>query len=119
MLDEVLFSDEANIHVTVASVGISRKRWISAGKEDVESGLFKKKMERGRFDVLPIDTDKEKVVKEYFKTETPNQFDSIGRYQITFEDTIPVEMGIQSAIDRFSEQNRTFYFLPTIRKCVG
>ena len=37
MIEELYFLDDAQPKITVASVGISRRRWFSATEEDIQS----------------------------------------------------------------------------------
>ncbi len=79
MIEEFYFLDQGNVRMTAASVGISRRRWVSANSAEIETNSYIEKMSKNRFDILPIDTDKNSLIKEYFKTNAPNDFTIVNR----------------------------------------
>jgi len=111
MIDEFYFLEQGNSRITAASVGISRRRWESANSQEIETNSYIEKMSKNRFDILPIDNDKNSLIKEYFKTNTLNDFTIVNRHSIHFYDTIPLDTDIQTVIDKFHSESRIFYFL--------
>ena len=110
MFEDFYFLDEGNVKITAASVGISRKRWTHATEEDVYTGSYKEVMKSKRFDHLPI-ISKEDRVTEYFKTIKPNDYSSIEKYEIKYDDVIPLDTNIREVIEKFASTGRSFYFL--------
>ncbi len=110
MIEDLYFQDEGSVRITAASVGISRLRWTSASEEDVKLGNYISIMSRNRFDHLPIEPSNG-VIKEYFKTIKPNNYDSIQRCKIQYSDVINIDTNIRDIIERFATEQRTFFFI--------
>lgn len=120
MIEEIFYQDTGKVNITAASVGISKRRWVSVAEDDIESKEYEKIMERNRFDHLPIIPNKGSIT-EYFKTRTPNNFEKIDRLQIKYDDVIPLDMGIGDIIKMFAGSNgtRTCFFLGYNREITG
>ncbi len=118
MIEELYFQDEGQVRITAATVGISKRRWTCIIESDIDSENYSQTMKSNSFDHLPIIANNG-LVYEYFKTETPNQFDKINRHIIVFEDVIPLDTNIRDVINKFSSIERTFYFLSFQKKITG
>lgn len=110
MFEDYYFLDEGHVKITAATVGISRKRWIHANEEDVNTGSYKEVMQSNRFDHLPIVINEDNI-SEYFKTTIPNDFSKIEKYEIKYDDVIPLDTDIRTIIYNFAMTKRSFYFL--------
>jgi len=117
MIEELYFQDEAKPKVSAASVGISKLRWVCAYPEDLNNQRYAIKMKENRFDVLPIEKDNE--IKEYFRTQSPNDYVNIEKHKIQFQDTIDLRTEIDQIISSLNQKNRTFYFLTLNSKIKG
>lgn len=110
MVEDFYFLEEGQVKITAASVGISRLRWKHANDEDISTGKYIEKMEKNRFDHLPIVIKGEKIT-EYFKTKIANDFSKIEKFEIKYDDVIPLDTDIRTIIDNFANTRRSFYFL--------
>lgn len=110
MIEDFYFLDEGQVNITVASVGISKKRWACVNEKDIIKGEHIDLMKSNRFDHLPIVSENDNVY-EFFKTEKPNDFSNIVRHQIKHDDIIPLDTNIKEIIERFASTKRSFYFL--------
>ncbi|MPS75054.1 MAG: hypothetical protein E2590_18155 [Chryseobacterium sp.] len=110
MIEDIFFQDEGQVKITAASVGISRLRWTSINETDINSNNYLDIMKKNRFDHLPIEPTNG-TITEFFKTVEPNKFDKIERLQITYGDVIPLDTSIRDIIDKFADQEKTFFFL--------
>lgn len=110
MHEDFYFLDEGHVKITAATVGISRKRWTHAKEEDVNTGNYLEVMQSNRFDHLPI-VSKEERITEYFKTIKPNDFSRIEKFEIKYDDIIPLDTDIRTIINNFAITKRSFYFL--------
>ncbi len=110
MIDDIFFQDEGQVKITAASVGISKLRWTSIKEEEIETNKHLKLMEINRFDHLPIESNSG-IIKEYFKTVEPKRFDKIEKHKIKFKDIIPLDSNIKDVIEKFVNENRSFFFL--------
>jgi hypothetical protein len=75
-------------------------------------------MKRERFDHLPITSENGQVF-EYFKTESPNNFDNVQKHSITYLDIIPLDTDIREVIRKFYTLNRTYFFLTFQKRITG
>jgi len=110
MIEDIYFLDEGKVKITAASVGISRERWTYVKEEDINANKQLELMENNRYDQLPI-MPTNGIVTEYFKTLTPNDYTTIIRKTINYEDVIPLDTNIKDIIEKFASNRRTFYFL--------
>lgn len=108
MIENLYFLNEDCIKITAASVGISKERWVSIKNSEVALNNHIEIMSKYKFDHLPIDNGQNTT--EYFKTKIPNDYSKIERFEIKFDDLIPVNMPIETVIEKFS-RDRTFFFL--------
>lgn len=67
--------------------------------------------------ILPIENPN--GVREYFKTDTYNEFSAISRHVIGHRDVVPYSTPIRTIIEKFSIDKRTFLFLVDERRIVG
>jgi hypothetical protein len=109
MIEEIFYLDEGHIEITAASVGISSRRWSCINASEVNDENYRILMRDNRYDILPIVSDQ--GIREFFKTEVPNQYDKILRELITYKDVLPLNTAIRDVIKGFVAENRTFYFL--------
>ena len=110
MIEEIYFQDEGQVKITAASVGISKNRWVAVKELEIEADKLKELMTKNRFDHLPIEPVSG-AITEFFKTTEPNKFDNIERQKIKFDDVIPLDTNIRQVIEKFANNNRTFFFL--------
>ena len=110
MIEDIYFQDEGQVKVSAASVGISKLRWTSVKEEEIKSEKHLELMSINRFDHLPIEPPVGRIT-EFFKTKEPNTFDNIERHKIKFDDVIPLNTNIRDVIEKFANNNRTFFFL--------
>ena len=110
MIEDIFFQDEGQVRITAASIGISRSRWISVKEDEIMTNKHLDLMKKNRFDQLPIESNAG-TVTEYFKTSAPNNYEKIIKSEIKYYDIIPLETNIRDVIDRFANQERTFFFL--------
>lgn len=110
MIEDIYFQDEGQVRITAASVGISKHRWTSVKENEIESNKHLELMLENRFDHLPIEPTSG-IIKEFFKTSEPNNFKIIERHKIRFEDIIPIDTSIREVIEKFANNNRTFFFI--------
>lgn len=116
MIEEYYYQDAGHVKITAASVGISKLRWTDTKTDDKATAT--KIMEAERFDHLPITSENGEVF-EYFRTETPNKFDTIKKYPITYLDIIPLDTDIREVIRKFCSLNRTYFFLTFQKRITG
>jgi hypothetical protein len=116
MIEEYYYQDAGHVKITAASVGISKLRWVDI-KTDDESDAYNL-MKEERFDHLPI-TDENGQVSDYFKTESPNNFENIKKHEITYRDIIPLDTDIREVIRKFVSLNRTYFFLTFQKRISG
>ncbi len=110
MIEDIFFQDEGQVRITAASIGISRSRWISVKEDEIMTNKHLDLMKKNRFDQLPIESNAG-TVTEYFKTSAPNNYEKIIKSEIKYYDIIPLETNIRDVIDKFANQERTFFFL--------
>ena len=75
-------------------------------------------MQENHFDVLPI-MGNDDIVREYFKTEIWNNYDSIIREEIEYGDVIPFQTPLRTVIKSFAIEERLFYFLTNESRVTG
>lgn len=110
MIEDIFFQDEGQVRITAASVGISRLRWTSIREDEIINNQHLIRMKQNRFDHLPIESNFGNVT-EYFKTDEPNKFDKVTRQKISYDDVISLETSIREVINKFANENKTFFFL--------
>ena len=54
MIEELYFNPDEQIKISAASVGISKRKWVFTPSNINDIDSIGKKMQSGRFDVLPI-----------------------------------------------------------------
>lgn len=118
MTEDIFFQDEGQVRITAASVGISKLRWAAVKEDKIELNEHIQLMKNNRFDHLPIEPIRG-TITEFFKTVEPNKYDKIERHKINYDDVIPLETTIRDVIDKFANQNRTFFFLRYQRNISG
>ncbi len=118
MSEDIYFLDAGQVKITAASVGISKKRWIAINENEITNNNYVDLMKSNRFDHLPIISDNDSVFY-YFKTDKPNDYTSITKHKINYDDVISLDTNIRDVIDKFTATNRTFYFLTFHRKITG
>lgn len=118
MIEDLYFQDEGYVKITAASVGISKLRWISIKEDEIKSNGHFELMTSHRFDHLPIESTNG-TITEFFKTVVPNDFTNIERHKIKYNDVISLETNIRDVIERFANDNRTFFFLSYQRNISG
>jgi hypothetical protein len=99
MIEEIFYLDEGHIEITAASIGISSRRWSCINASEVNDENYRILMRDNRYDVLPIVSDQ--GIREFFKTEVPNQYDKILREIITYKDVLPLNTTIRDVIKGF------------------
>jgi hypothetical protein len=118
MIEEIFYLDEGHINITAASVGISGRRWTCINATTIERDSYKSLMKDNRFDILPIIAE-DGTTSEFFKTDKPNNYDSISRQIITYKDVLPLDTSVRDIIKGFVTDNRTFYFLTYHSRITG
>src|ERR1044072_6126795 len=118
MVEEIFYLEEGAVRITAASVGISSTRWTSIDVEKIEDDSPQLLMRTNRFDVLPIVAE-DGTTREFFRTETPNNYDTISRKTISYGDVLPLETSIREVIKNFATESRTFYFLTYHTRITG
>jgi hypothetical protein len=113
MLEDLQYLENTKPLVTAASVGISRKRWISTTREEIDSDEAIKVMAENRFDILPIvDLENEKeVVRSYYKTIKKGDYSKADIHDIKGTDLMRQERNIRTVIRRMALEGRDFFFL--------
>lgn len=110
MVQDLFFLEEAKVKITAASVGISKKRWISIREDEDEGKKHKKIMAEFRIDHLPI-VSNSGIITSFYQTKTAEYYEEIEKHSISYKDTLPIETDIQTIIYKFNKENRVFYFL--------
>ena len=110
MFEDFYFLDEGQVNITAASVGISKNRWAHVIENEIDSKEYINLMKSNRFDHLPIISENQNVY-EYFKTSISNDFSDIKRFEIKYDDVIPLDTNINEVIEKFATTGRSFYFL--------
>jgi hypothetical protein len=118
MIEDLYFQDEGQVRITAASVGISKLRWTSVKEEEIKADKHLELMTKNRFDHLPIEPAVG-TITEFFKTKEPNKFDNIERHKIKFDDVISLDTNIREVIEKFANNDRTFFFLRFQKKYFG
>jgi hypothetical protein len=111
------FARENVVDVNAAVVGISASRWISVPPEQASGDIPKAIMRERRFDVLPIQEGD--LVREYFVTDSWNDFSQVSRRRIEHKDIIPYHTHIREVIRALALEKRFFYFLSSDHRVVG
>src|SRR5690606_20435711 len=117
LIEDFFFLDDGQVKITVASVGISKHRWVYVNESEIESNKHIDLMTKNKFDHLPIVLESG-LVAEYFRTKEPNNFSEIERVKIHYDDILPLDTNIKEVIERFSDERR-FYFLTYQKKISG
>ncbi len=118
MIEEIFYLDEGHIKITAASVGISGRRWTCINATTIEGDSYKSLMKDNRFDILPI-IAADGTTSEFFKTDKPNNYDTISRQAISYKDVLPLDTSVRDIIKGFVTDNRTFYFLTYHNRITG
>jgi hypothetical protein len=117
MYDDLHFLRDTIVDISAAVVGISKNRWISIDEAEATATRATEIMRDGLFDVLPITTGS--TVKDYYQTNTWNDFSSVSRRAITHRDVIPLQTPIRDVIKGLSSESRLFYFLASGSRVAG
>jgi len=118
MIEEIYYQDEGYIKVTAASVGISSRRWTCINAAKIQDDNYKSLMNDNRFDILPI-VEEDGTTNEFYKTDSPNNYEKISKQTITYKDVMPLDTSIHEVIKGFVVDNRTFYFLTYQSRITG
>lgn len=118
MIEELYFNPDEQIKISAASVGISKRRWVFTPSNITEIDSVRKKMQTGRFDVLPI-VEENGSVREFFITGAPDDYTVINKQTITFKDTLPLDTDISVIISKFNNEKRRFFFLTRNKEVLG
>lgn len=118
MIEDYFFLKNNVVDIDAAVVGVSKKRWKTITEEKANVEEAQKLMSQNRFDVLPITTSDE-IVKEYFHTKTWNDYQSIERNQIDYDDVIGLRTPLHLLIKNFAKEEKLFYFLANETRIVG
>jgi len=118
MIEDIYFQDEGKVKILAASVGISKKRWIAITEDEDDGGKHREKMSEYRIDHLPI-IPNNGVITEFYKTKTPDNFTEIEKELISHEDVLPIDTTIDTVIDKFCKEKKSFYFLSFNKEISG
>ncbi len=117
MAEDTHFLRESVVDINAAVVGISSTRWTSIPLAAATPDQAVQMMSANRFDTLPIESPT--GVREYFQTQTWNDYSSILRRSVTHRDVIPFTMPLRHVIQGFALESRNFYFLCSERRIIG
>lgn len=118
MVEDYLFLRKNVVDVDAAVIGISKTRWIALTDSEACTERAQDVMRQHHFDLVPIVTNDD-IVSEYYQTETWNNFDSIQRKEIDYDDVIPVQTPLYIVIKSLAKEKRLFYFLTHHNRVTG
>lgn len=118
MIEDFFFLRKNVVDVDAAVIGISKTRWVALTYSEACIDRAQNVMRRNQFDLLPIVTNDE-IVSGYYQTKTWNNYESIQRKEIDYEDVIPVQTPLQIVIKSFAKEKRLFYFLTHENRVTG
>lgn len=113
MIKSDFFNVNLKFVFNTSTIAIYRSEWTSIEPEDATISNAVKIMKENRYDVLPIESDKQNKIIECFYTNTINTWteESVNRKKIKDDDILPIEVTFDDLIDRFNITNRLFFFL--------
>lgn len=107
--------------VTIFSICISKSDWTCAKHNETNDTAFEK-MQKNRFDILPV-READGTFKKYFKTNEWGNFEvnEINILEIKPKDCIDQLSGIKDVIKEFAiaERDRNFFFITNEKEVVG
>lgn len=116
MPEDMRFLREGVVDVDAAMVGISKDRWVCI-KAEATDARPAEIMRANRFDIVPIISGG--GVREYYKTDTWNEYSAISKKPLTHRDVIPLDTSVREVIRGFAMESRLFYFLSNESRIVG
>lgn len=113
MIKRDFFNVNLKFVFNASNIAIYRSEWTSIKPEDATISNAVKIMKENRYDVLPIESDKQNKIIEFFCTNKINTWteESVKRKKIKDEDILPIEVTFDDLIDRFDITDRLFFFL--------
>ena len=111
-----LFLKAGSVDVDAAVLGIGRERWVSAKLEENEVDVLNR-MKDNRFDILPIENNKDAPIYSYYYFESTAE--TIEEKQIVYEDLISANTPAIDIIEKFVRKNRSFFFLTHENQIAG
>lgn len=115
--EDIYFQRESVLDINAAVVGVSRSKWKYLGEDEADENKAIVLMKENRFDILPI--MKEASIREYYQTNSWNNYTSVSRKHITHDDIIYFQTHIRDVIKGFANESRLFYFLGNEHRIVG
>ncbi|MBK8553248.1 MAG: hypothetical protein IPL53_20180 [Ignavibacteria bacterium] len=103
----------------VSLICINKSDWIYADYNQTKEQAFDK-MQKNRFDVLPV-READGTFKKYFKAKEWGNFgvNDIKMFEIKPKDCIDHETSIKDAVKAFAKRNRNFFFLKNGKEVTG
>ena len=103
----------------VSLICINKSDWIYADYNETKEQAFDK-MQKNRFDVLPV-READGTFKKYFKAKEWGNFgvNDIKMFEIKPKDCIDHGTSIRDAVKAFAKRNRNFYFLKNGKEVTG
>lgn len=122
MLDDYHFLREPAVEVTAAILGIGIGQWVTQKADKNLTSLRAKerataKMQKHRFDLLPI-IDSDGKVRRYYGTSQWNDFETVDLHTLSYGDVIPLQTHVREVIQRLAD-DRLFYFLSNEERICG
>jgi len=118
MLEDHFFLKNNVVNVDAAVVGVSKTSWKHIPEQGANDEQAQKSMAQHRFDVLPI-VATDGAVKEYFHAKNWNDYSSIERKEIDYDDVMSFRTPLHALIRGFAKEERLFYFLANEDRIVG
>ena len=118
MVEDFLFLRKNVVDVDAAVIGISKSRWIALTDSEACREKAHNIMRQHHFDLVPIVTNDD-IVSGYYQTETWNNYDSIERKEMDYDDVIPVQTPLHVVIKSLAREKRLFYFLTQHNRVTG
>ena len=115
--EDIYFQRESVVDINAAVVGVSSSKWKYLGEDEADENKAIALMKENRFDILPI--MKEASIREYYQTNSWNNYNSVSRKYITHDDIIYFQTHIRDVIKGLANESRLFYFLGNEHKIVG
>lgn len=119
-MKDISHSGHYNIpEITVSLTGVNKFKWVYAGHDETKKQAFDK-MQKNRFDVLPIQ-ETDGSYKRYYKTKNWGEFEisNIKIDEIKSKDCFSHQLHIRDAIKIFANQKRNFFFLKNEKEVDG
>lgn len=103
----------------VSLICINRSDWTYADHNELKEQAFDK-MQKNRFDVLPVQ-DTDGTFKKYFKAKEWGNFEvnDIRVFEIKPKDCMYLDTSIKDAVKAFAKGNRNFFFLENEKEVTG